>query len=95
MDETQIRIGRRLAVKLLNASKFVLGIGADPGADLGAGTAPGTAMASVTAPIDRAMLGRLAAVTRAATAALAAPPTGRPPCARRSMTSARPARSGR
>ena len=95
VDETQMRIGRRLAVKLRNASKFVLGIGADPGADLGAGTAPGTAMASVTAPIDPAMLGRLAAVTRAATAALAAPPTGRPPCARRPMTSARPARCGR
>ena len=86
-----MRIGRRLAVKLLNASKFVLGLGAD----LSAGTAPGTAMVSVTAPIDRAMLGRLAAVTRAATAALAAPPTGRPPCARRPMTSARPARCGR
>ena len=95
VDETQMRIGRRLAVKLLNASKFVLGIGADPGADLGAGTAPGTAMVSVTAPIDPAMLGRLAAVTRAATAALAAPPTGWPPCARRPMTSARPARCGR
>src|SRR5664279_652786 len=54
VDETQMRIGRRLAVKLLNASKFVLGLGAD----LGAGTAPGTAMVSVTAPIDPAMLGR-------------------------------------
>ncbi|MDZ7674920.1 MAG: valine--tRNA ligase [Acidimicrobiales bacterium] len=48
-DPGQMKIGRRLAIKLLNASKFALGIGepSDPGA-------------AVTEPIDRAMLLSLA-----------------------------------
>jgi valyl-tRNA synthetase len=63
VDEPQMRIGRRLAVKLLNASKFVIGLGAAD--ESGAGTL-------VTEPIDRAMLGRLNTVIDAATGAFEA-----------------------
>jgi valyl-tRNA synthetase len=53
-DTGQMKVGRRLAIKLLNASKFVLGIGSP---DSGA----------VTEPIDAAMLAELADTVRAAT----------------------------
>jgi valyl-tRNA synthetase len=46
-DEGQMKVGRRLAIKLLNATKFALGIGTAPGA-------------SITDPLDQAMLGGLA-----------------------------------
>ncbi|HEY3681997.1 MAG TPA: valine--tRNA ligase [Streptosporangiaceae bacterium] len=58
-DTGQIKIGRRLAIKLLNASKFVLGFG---GGDATSG-------GSVTAPLDRSMLAALGAVVEDATAA--------------------------
>jgi valyl-tRNA synthetase len=54
-DAQQMKVGRRLAVKLLNASKFAL-------ADL---PPPGEALSS---PLDRAMIARLAAVVADATA---------------------------
>ncbi len=64
VDEGQMKVGRRLAIKILNASRFTLGriagpdgLGEDPGPD------------AVTAPIDRAMLGGLARVIDEATAA--------------------------
>ena len=56
-DVGQMKIGRRLAIKILNASKFVLGF--EPVADASA----------VTAPLDRAMLADLAETVRQATAA--------------------------
>ena len=56
-DEQQFRIGRRLAVKLLNASKFVLRF-EDPGEG------------DITETLDRSMLHRLADLTGEATRAL-------------------------
>jgi valyl-tRNA synthetase len=57
-DEAQMKIGRRLAIKILNASKFALQTGAVEDATM------------VTDPLDRAMLAALAEVVREATAAL-------------------------
>jgi valyl-tRNA synthetase len=57
-DPAQIKVGRRLATKLLNASKFALGLGA---AD--------ALRAEVTEPLDRAMLAGLSAVAGTATTA--------------------------
>jgi valyl-tRNA synthetase len=55
-DESQMKVGRRLAVKLLNAGKFTLTFPeADPGA--------------VTEDVDRALLAGLAAVVEEATTA--------------------------
>ena len=56
-DEGQLRVGRRLAVKLLNASRFVLGLPAPGRTDSAAGDA-------VEAAVDRAMLDRLAVPCR-------------------------------
>ncbi|MCU1635566.1 MAG: valine--tRNA ligase [Cryobacterium sp.] len=55
-NPTQIKIGRRLAIKILNASKFILGV-------------QGSAQAPVTEPIDASMLAGLAEVVNQATAA--------------------------
>jgi valyl-tRNA synthetase len=81
-DETQMKVGRRLATKILNASKFALGFSAGPaaassdGADSPPAVAPSGAgelsLAHVTAPVDRAMLTRLRQVVEAATAAFEA-----------------------
>ena len=54
-SEDQMKVGRKLATKLLNVSKFVLGIGTENGVP--------------THPLDVAMLHRLAAVVRDCTAA--------------------------
>ncbi len=59
-DEGQMKIGRRLATKILNASRFGLGLGA----------AVAWEQVDEPHPIDQAMLAALADVTDAATAAL-------------------------
>ncbi len=61
VDEGQMKVGRRLAIKILNASKFVIGR---------LGDEPAPPAAAVTIPVDRDMLRRLAAVVERATAAL-------------------------
>ena len=60
----QMKIGRRLAIKVLNASKFALTFGGDGEVAIDP--------ALVTDPLDRAMLAGLADVTDRATAALLA-----------------------
>ncbi|SEE09315.1 valyl-tRNA synthetase [Arthrobacter alpinus] len=59
----QMKIGRRLAIKLLNASKFVLNLGATEANVVAADNAV------LTNPLDRAVLAQLAEVVRASTAA--------------------------
>jgi valyl-tRNA synthetase len=58
-DEGVMKVGRRLAIKLLNASKFTLGFGSVADVDASA----------VTVPLDRSMLAGLAALVDEATAA--------------------------
>ena len=58
-EEGQMKIGRRLATKLLNASRFVLNLGPDP-RDANSDAIP-------TSPLDRALLTRLAVLVQEAT----------------------------
>jgi valyl-tRNA synthetase len=59
-DEAQMKVGRRLAIKILNVGKFVLGLGASAG----------LAADQVSEPIDRGLLAALAVVVDEATAAM-------------------------
>jgi valyl-tRNA synthetase len=56
-DESQMKVGRRLATKVLNVGRFVLGFG-------------GTGNGAVTAPIDASLLAALTTVVDEATIAL-------------------------
>ena len=56
-DEGQMKIGRRLAIKILNASKFTLSLAGDGKADV----------ASVSNPIDHALLLKLASLVESST----------------------------
>ena len=67
-DEAQMKVGRRLAIKLLNASRFALGFGVDDGTAAAPDTTPGV----VTSPLDLAMLRELADLVDEATAAFEA-----------------------
>lgn len=58
-DTGQMKIGRRLAIKILNATTFVLRFGSP--------TLLAPHMAHVTEPLDRSMLARLASVVDSAT----------------------------
>ncbi|RJF43136.1 valine--tRNA ligase [Actinomyces sp. 2119] len=71
-EESQIKIGRRLAIKILNASKFALSMGIPWDADeeaRAAAPAPRLDASQVTEPLDRAVLAALADVVEAATTA--------------------------
>ena len=68
-DLAQIKVGRRLAIKILNAGKFVLSFEPAAGAVRSA-SEPGDGQ--ITEPIDRALLRRLATVAEQCTTALEA-----------------------
>ena len=57
-DQSQMKVGRRLAMKILNAGKFVLGLAPEAGSP-----------AAVTNPVDRALLASLSHVVTACTEA--------------------------
>ncbi|MFV0435136.1 MAG: class I tRNA ligase family protein, partial [Leucobacter sp.] len=71
-NPTQIKIGRRLAIKLLNAAKFTLSFDASAAGAAGADDADGIAAGTVTEALDRSMLAGLATVIERATAAFEA-----------------------
>ena len=56
VDHAQMKVGRRLAVKVLNATKFSLGLGS-----------AGGSVADITEPLDAAMIKQLGAVIEDAT----------------------------
>jgi len=60
-DDGQMKVGRRLAIKILNASRFALGFGGDAPLEVDASL--------ITHPLDRAMLAHLARLVDEATAA--------------------------
>ncbi|OXN00069.1 valine--tRNA ligase [Bifidobacterium vansinderenii] len=70
-DEGQMKIGRRLAIKLLNATKFALAIGReDENHHVGSAAEATWNPTDVTEPLDRAAMAKMAFVVRTATEAL-------------------------
>jgi len=66
-DPAQLRVGRRLAIKILNASRFILGLAAP---DSARGDPGDGGRDAVSEPLDAAMLDRLAGVIGQCTRAL-------------------------
>jgi len=67
-DEAQMKVGRRLSIKLLNASKFALSFGDSSESDSGHNNQL-LPTAAITQPLDRAMVATLAKLVADATAA--------------------------
>ncbi|KMY24069.1 valine--tRNA ligase [Actinobaculum suis] len=67
-DEQQMKVGRRLALKVLNASKFAFGVFGRPDST-GRGPQIDLDLSKVTTPLDRAFLAKLANVVDTATTA--------------------------
>jgi valyl-tRNA synthetase len=68
-DPAQLKVGRRLAIKILNASRFVLSLsGPGPLTAADARPADPAGASAVSEPLDAAMLGRLAQVIAQCTA---------------------------
>src|SRR4051812_7815303 len=65
-DTNQMKVGRRLAIKILNASKFAL---MSDGRATASGVAPADGGARITAAVDRAMVRSLSALVGEATRA--------------------------
>jgi valyl-tRNA synthetase len=66
-DEKEMKVGRRLAMKVLNASKFVLGLAGDTPDGAPDDRAGAAQLSAVTEPLDRALLSGLAGTITAAT----------------------------
>ena len=67
-DTGQMKVGRRLAIKVLNATKFALSFGEAEAATTNGGEVAGDLAAAVTNPLDVAMLAELRDVVTRATA---------------------------
>jgi len=65
-DTNQMRVGRRLAIKILNASRFAL---SESSSSSSGGAIPRSPAAAIAAPVDRAMIRSLAALVDEATRA--------------------------
>ncbi|HIT77027.1 MAG TPA: valine--tRNA ligase [Candidatus Avipropionibacterium avicola] len=63
-DEAQMKVGRRLAMKVLNASKFVLSMVTEDGSSAPVGAA---GLERITEPVDRALVASLTEVITTAT----------------------------
>ncbi|GAA2738554.1 valine--tRNA ligase [Pedococcus aerophilus] len=67
-DTGQMKVGRRLAIKVLNASKFALSFGEAEAGIGNSGEVDGDLAAAVTNPLDKAVLAELREVVAKATA---------------------------
>ncbi|MGB3762319.1 MAG: class I tRNA ligase family protein, partial [Ornithinimicrobium sp.] len=68
-DEAQMKVGRRLAIKALNASTFALRMGADEDGTLPDPEPLDVLVQRITEPLDRSMIAGLSQVVASATAA--------------------------
>ncbi|MGB3187631.1 MAG: valine--tRNA ligase [Ornithinimicrobium sp.] len=68
-DEAQMKVGRRLAIKALNASTFALRMGADADGNLPEPESLDVLVSRITEPLDKAMMAGLSEVVAQATRA--------------------------